>query len=304
MREGTAWRHGVLLFVLLLSSLQGFDAEPCNKFASVASDQKVAVTVEGKCYYGFKQPQQWNDAVARCEGEGAHLVHLQTAEKQFAVYAALGSEFNQHWTGLRYLEGSWRWYYNSSYVVTATEDVTARWQGAPNGESAYTTTSNMATLTAVQLNAWYKAVCEESGFGAETLAETSTAPLAEQTSPSLTQASTSLASETAPRSETSTASISSATSNGVQRMTNTASAGAEKFGYFHKQTSLSAAQFLIKFHNVTGLACADRCLKTSGCRHFELMKATKVCRVYEEHSSPSPPFPTCGAEGSCYTKMF
>ncbi|PVD36837.1 hypothetical protein C0Q70_03827 [Pomacea canaliculata] len=102
----------------------------CSKFAGQAS--KV-VTVGNTCYYGFSSTEYWDNAQTRCESQGTHLVHLQTITKQRDVYAALGSDFTQHWMGLVYLNSEWKWYTNTQNTVSAMNDVDTRWEGGHRG---------------------------------------------------------------------------------------------------------------------------------------------------------------------------
>ena len=83
-----------------------------------------------------------------------------------SLFLSAGPNFSQHWTGLRKSNNVWTWYYNSSYVVDATDDVSGRWEGPTYDPCAYTMTSNQVLLKSTSLYSSYRPVCEDSGTGA------------------------------------------------------------------------------------------------------------------------------------------
>ena len=83
-----------------------------------------------------------------------------------SLFLSAGPNFSQHWTGLRKSNNVWTWYYNSSYVVDATDDVSGRWEGPTYDPCAYTMTSNQVLLKSTSLYSSYRPVCEDSGIGA------------------------------------------------------------------------------------------------------------------------------------------
>ncbi|XP_041372757.1 uncharacterized protein LOC121386028 [Gigantopelta aegis] len=144
----------------------------CTKFDEDTT-LEVAVEVSGACYYGFSVGMQYTSAEQLCQSQGAHLVHLETEQKQHDVWNALGPNFGQHWMGLKFVGGSWVWWDNGQ----STAVTSSRWESDSSGACAYTNTDNNRGLwKAAELTNWYRTVCEDgsSAVAEETSLTTTT----------------------------------------------------------------------------------------------------------------------------------
>ncbi|XP_046554218.1 integumentary mucin C.1-like [Haliotis rubra] len=139
----------------------------CPKFLSDPALHMTAI-VGGVCYYGFNNNVQYATAEALCLSESTQLPDFQVEATQESVYAALGSQYGQHWLGLKKVSGVWKWW--DVVTVTGTDMTSPRWEGGSSGECAYSQTSNMGgKWKAVPLTAWYRVVCQEAGVPATTV---------------------------------------------------------------------------------------------------------------------------------------
>ncbi|XP_071095094.1 uncharacterized protein [Haliotis cracherodii] len=268
-------------FVVLLISRWTLVGGNCSKFSSDGTLHKT-VEVDGVCYYGFINNFQYSDAETLCSREWTKLPNFQNEATQEAVYAALGSQYGQHWLGLKKVSGTWQWW--DPVSLTGAAMTSPRWEGGDSGDCAYSMTSNMGGMwKATSLTSAYNTVCQEAGVPATASESTTTTSAAVPT----TSEAAPTTSEAAPSTPEAASSCSRTIYGGVEA------------ARFSKRSTLIGVEETSLMTLTSATKCALVCVAQVSCCSFVFDVTTHRCRHFRPTFLGIDVIPTSSEK--CYT---
>ncbi|ESP01808.1 hypothetical protein LOTGIDRAFT_172361 [Lottia gigantea] len=243
----------------------------CTKFSS-RTDLARAVMVEGRCVYGFRNSKQFDTAKAVCDSQGTQLIVLKTEDKQKAAWNALGSDFSQHWMGLKKKDNIWQWKDSGTWIPVTSP----RWEYEDEGHCGYTMSSDNRFLwKTASSDAWYRPVCEELTESTPADSATATTTPADPSTTSTTPAD--------PSTTSTTPADPSTTSTTPADPSTTTTTPAEQQPVLSGDSMFTRVDVLENVINIDSISvvniryCILRCLRRPDCTDIVYKPSTPNC---------------------------